>query len=159
MFSALFGNLFKDKPDQDQFARKFMDAVRSNGYPHELEYEADTFRIQARFNRVEYADVEADLNRFPAGAARAGRIRLLIRLGYAAANGLLPHPAPVPHPHSAKVVDISSHSRSDSHPSQSSADPAATIRPLSATAPVPVADSLDSISDLNPADFQFSVSP
>ena len=115
--------------------------------------EADTFRIQARFNRVEYADVEADLNRFPAGAARAGRIRLLIRLGYAAANGLFPHP------HSAKVVDISSHSRSDSHPSQSSADPAATVRPLSATAPVPVADSLDSISDLNPADFQFSVSP
>ena len=121
--------------------------------------EADTFRIQVRFNRVEYADVEADLNRYPAGSARAGRIRLLIRLGYAAAHGLLPSHAPVPHPHSAKVVDISSHSRSDSHPSQSSADPAATIRPLSATAPVPVADSLDSISDLNPADFQFSVSP
>lgn len=46
MFSAILGNLFKDKPDQDRFARKFMDAVRSNGYPHELAYEADTFRIR-----------------------------------------------------------------------------------------------------------------
>lgn len=46
MFSAFFGNLFKDKPDPDRFARKFIDAVRSNGYPHELEYEADTFRIR-----------------------------------------------------------------------------------------------------------------
>ncbi len=46
MFSAIIGNLFKDKPDQDRFARKFMKAVRRNGYAHELEYEADAFRIR-----------------------------------------------------------------------------------------------------------------
>ena len=118
--------------------------------------EADTFRIQVRFNRVEYADVEADLNRYPAGSARAGRIRLLVRLGYAAANGLLPHTAPVPHP-SAKVGDISSHPRSDCHLAPPSADRPEKVPVQLAAAPAAVADSLDSISDLNPADFQFSV--
>ncbi|WP_269790567.1 hypothetical protein [Stenotrophomonas sp. Iso1] len=46
MFSALIGKLFKDKPDPDRFAQKFMEAVRAKGYPHALEYDADTFRIR-----------------------------------------------------------------------------------------------------------------
>ncbi len=46
MLQALIGKLFKDKPDPDRFAGKFMDAVRANGYPHPLEYESDTFRIR-----------------------------------------------------------------------------------------------------------------
>lgn len=49
--------------------------------------DGDTFRVQARFNKVEYADLMADLERFAQGSPRAGRIRFLMRLGLAAAKG------------------------------------------------------------------------
>ena len=43
-------------------------------------------RVQTRLNAVEFADLLADLERCPAGTPRAGRIRLLLRLGLTAAN-------------------------------------------------------------------------
>lgn len=45
MLQALMDRLFKDKPTPDKFARKFMDAVRANGYTGAQHYEADTFRV------------------------------------------------------------------------------------------------------------------
>lgn len=47
--------------------------------------DADSFRVQARLNNIEFADIKADLERYH-GAQRAGRIRLFLRLGYAAAT-------------------------------------------------------------------------
>lgn len=47
--------------------------------------DADSFRVQARLNNVEFADIKADLDRYD-GAQRTGRIRLFLRLGYAAAT-------------------------------------------------------------------------
>ena len=118
--------------------------------------EADTFRIHVRLNKVEYADLEADLNSYPAGSARSGRVRLLLRLGHAAAHGLIPNAAQSTHFSSAKVVDIASHPRGDHHGTRT-APHAATSGELVAVS-VEVADSLDSISDLNPADFRFPAS-
>lgn len=46
-----------------------------------------TFRVHVRLNTIEYSDLQDDLERFPQGAARAGRIRQLLRLGLAAATG------------------------------------------------------------------------
>lgn len=47
--------------------------------------DADSFRVQVRLNNTEFADIKADLERYD-GAQRAGRIRLFLRLGYAAAT-------------------------------------------------------------------------
>ena len=46
-----------------------------------------TFRVHVRLNTIEHSDLQDDLDRFPQGAARAGRIRQLLRLGLAAATG------------------------------------------------------------------------
>lgn len=47
--------------------------------------DADSFRIHVRLNQTEFADIKADLERYD-GAQRAGRIRLFLRLGFAAAT-------------------------------------------------------------------------
>ena len=59
----------------------------------------DTFRVQVRFNKIEYANLEEDLSRYE-GAARAGRIRLLMRVGLAVSKGQSPgshHSEPAVH--------------------------------------------------------------
>ncbi len=121
--------------------------------------DADTFRIQARLNRVEFADIEADLNQYPTGTARAGRIRLLMRLGYAAAHGQSHHAGPNLHPVSSKVVEISSHHRNDERVIKPVSDPDRPTESRQANVAGASQDSLDSIADLNPADFKFPVSP
>lgn len=121
--------------------------------------DADTFRIQARLNRVEFADIEADLNQYPTGTARAGRIRLLIRLGYEAAHGQLHHAGPNLHQVSSKVVEISSHHRNDERLTKVVPEPEKATESRQENVSVACQDSLDSIADLNPADFKFSVSP
>ena len=116
----------------------------------------ETFRVQARFNKVEFADLEEDLSRFE-GAARAGRIRLLMRLGLATAKGQVPH-----HPHHdqsshlAKVVDIprGAHRQTDAaHPAPASATPA-----VPAGKPVPqviaCTDSIENLEGLDPLMFK-----
>lgn len=51
--------------------------------------EEKTFRVQARLNKVEYADLYEDLENYPEGADRAGRVRKLLRIGLAVDRGLL----------------------------------------------------------------------
>jgi hypothetical protein len=116
----------------------------------------DTFRVQARFNKVEYADIQEDLDRYGQGAARAGRVRLLMRLGLAAARGLTHSDH---QPQLAKVVDIPRSARSKETPTAVS--PAPTIPSVSplvaAPEPVPVHDSLEALEALgmDPTLFRF----
>ena len=111
--------------------------------------EADTFRVQARFNRVEYADLEEDLNRFPPGADRSGRIRLLMRLGLEVSKGRMPSFPAEEHAHpSAQVVDI--HRGTRKKP-DAAAPAAASPEPVPQPEPVDVLDSLG----LDPTSFRF----
>lgn len=64
----------------------------------------NTFRVHVRLNKVEFADLKADIEQYE-GPARAGRIRLLLRCGLAALkgqaipaerNGLALHPVEIP---------------------------------------------------------------
>lgn len=108
-----------------------------------------SFRVQARFNRVEYADLEEDLNRFPPGADRSGRIRLLMRLGLEVSKGRMPLFPADEHAHqSAQVVDIH---RGPRKKSEASAPVAALPEPTPQPEPVDVLDSLG----LDPTSFRF----
>lgn len=113
------------------------------------ENDDSSFRVQARFNRVEYADLEEDLNRFAPGADRSGRIRLLMRLGLEVAKGRVPsfHPGE-PAPHSAQVVDIQSAARKKP---DTTAPAASSPEPVQQPEPVDVLDSLG----LDPTSFRF----
>lgn len=108
-----------------------------------------SFRVQARFNRVEYADLEEDLNRFPPGADRSGRIRLLMRLGLEVSKGRMPSFPADEHAHqSAQVVDIH---RGPRKKSEAPAPVAALPEPAPQPEPVDVLDSLG----LDPTSFRF----
>lgn len=108
-----------------------------------------SFRVQARFNRVEYADLEEDLNRFPPGADRSGRIRLLMRLGLEVSKGRMPSFPAEEHAHpSAQVVDI--HRGTRKKP-DAAAPAAASPEPVPQSEPVDVLDSLG----LDPTSFRF----
>ncbi len=108
-----------------------------------------SFRVQARFNRVEYPDLEEDLNRFPPGADRSGRIRLLMRLGLEVSKGRMPSFAADEHAHqSALVVDIH---RGQRKKSDVPAPVAASAEPAPQPEPVDVLDSLG----LDPTSFRF----
>ena len=108
-----------------------------------------SFRVQARFNRVEYADLEEDLNRFPPGADRSGRIRLLMRLGLEVSKGRMPLFPADEHAHqSAQVVDIH---RGPRKKSEAPAPVAALPEPAQQPDPVDVLDSLG----LDPTSFRF----
>ncbi|HNV25098.1 MAG TPA: hypothetical protein PKI21_02475 [Nitrospira sp.] len=108
-----------------------------------------SFRVQARLNRVEYADLEEDLNRFPPGADRSGRIRLLMRLGLEVSKGRMPSFPAEEHAHpSAQVVDI--HRGTRKKP-DAAAPAAASPEPVPQSEPVDVLDSLG----LDPTSFRF----
>jgi hypothetical protein len=67
---------------------------------------SNTFRVNTRFNRIEFADLERDLDQYK-GTARAGRIRLLVRLGLAVANGThVPSTSADRSAHLAAVIDL-----------------------------------------------------
>lgn len=115
----------------------------------------DTFRVQARFNKVEYADIQEDLDRYGQGAARAGRVRLLMRLGLAAARGL----THFDQPHLAKVVDIPRPSRNKETPTAvmpAAVTPSVSLQ-VAAPEPAPVHDSLEALEALgmDPTLFRF----
>lgn len=68
--------------------------------------QSNTFRVNTRFNRIEFADLERDLDQYK-GTARAGRIRLLVRLGLAVANGThVPSTSADRSAHPAAVIDL-----------------------------------------------------
>ena len=116
----------------------------------------DTFRVQARFNKVEYADIQEDLDRYGQGAARAGRVRLLMRLGLAAARGLTHSDH---QPHLAKVVDIPRPARNKETPTAVSTAPTtpSVFPQVAAPEPAPVHESLETLEALgmDPTLFRF----
>lgn len=79
-----------------------------------------TFRLQLRLNKVEFADLYADLMQYGEGSPQAGRVRYLLRLGLATAHGGVVHRTAL------------------ASPSPSSADSAAALRVPSAPPPPPV---------------------
>ena len=131
----------------------------------------ETFRVNVRFNRVEYSDLDKDLSRFT-GANKGARIRMLIRLGLQVANGQIPSlPHAGEHPHRAPVVGMPrSHKRSDTSPTPTPAE-LAPQAPTVSKAPVPAApataeeslpkqpviESLDALAGMgfDPTHFQF----
>ncbi|MDR6671596.1 DUF1444 family protein [Xanthomonas sp. 1678] len=52
MFAALFDKLFNRKPSPDAFAKLFGDALRAQGYPDELTYRPDEFRLADQRGRI-----------------------------------------------------------------------------------------------------------
>ena len=131
----------------------------------------ETFRVNVRFNRVEYSDLDEDLSRFE-GANKGARIRMLMRLGLQVAKGQVPSmPHAGDHPHLAPVVGIPrSHKKPDATPTPPPGEPPASARTLPTT-PAPIATSgtgesqqkppaietLDALSEMgfDPTQFQF----
>ena len=128
----------------------------------------ETFRVNVRFNRVEYAELDRDLSRYT-GANKGARIRMLMRLGLQVATGNPPPLAGASEPmHLASVVDFNRHAGRSvaathvdqlpvraKHPSGHSADPAAEGPKTQSTSPS--ADSLDALTgtEFDPAHFHF----
>lgn len=121
-----------------------------------------TFRVQVRFNKVEFAELEADLKKYE-GRDLAGRIRLLMRLGLDVASGRL-------HQGSSHLALASISPASDnSATTGASVDlpPAAVFtvsdeqsRLSQTVAPVvAMADRLDFMDELDPSTFNFSFQP
>lgn len=92
-----------------------------------------SFRVYIRLNNIEYSDVIADLEAFQ-GLARTGRVRLLLRLGLAAANGQI-------------VADLAPPPIGSGNVAPAEAQPA--------NDPLSVFEGLG----FNPADFQFGGKP
>ena len=99
----------------------------------------ETFRVNVRFNRVEYSDLDEDLRRFE-GANKGARIRMLMRLGLQVAKGQIPSlPHAGEHPHLAAVVGIPrSHKKADATPTPPPVESVASV-PTSSTRPAPSA--------------------
>lgn len=130
-----------------------------------------TFRVNVRFNRVEYSDLDKDLSRYT-GANKGARIRMLMRLGLQVANAQIPSPSPAgEHPYLAPVVGIPrNHKKSDASPTPPPAEPVPSA-PSSTAAPMPVSpdaadeplpkqpviEALDALADMgfDPILFQF----
>lgn len=120
-----------------------------------------TFRVQVRFNKVEFADLESDLKQYE-GRDLAGRVRLLMRLGLDAARGRL-HPASS-HVHLASVSDLhpspeassSNDAVAERAPTLVSVADEAARRSQPVAPVVEAADRLDFIDELDPSSFLFS---
>lgn len=52
MFAALLDKLFNRKPSPDAFAKLFADALRARGYPDQLVYRPDEFRLADQRGRI-----------------------------------------------------------------------------------------------------------
>lgn len=131
----------------------------------------ETFRVNVRFNRVEYSDLDKDLSRY-VGANKGARIRMLMRIGLQVANGQVPSlPHSGDHPHLAPVVGIPRNNkkldasppppRKDSTPQAPAVTTASVHDALTAgEAPLakqPVNESLDALASMgfDPNNFQF----
>ncbi|WP_126448077.1 hypothetical protein [Sulfuricystis multivorans] len=102
-----------------------------------------SFRVHARFNRVEYADLEEDLNRYSPGADRSGRIRFLIRLGLEVSKGRIP---------SLPTEEQACPSQQGTRENTEQAAPmAVSPKPIHQPEPDDILDSLG----IDPASFQF----
>jgi len=105
----------------------------------------ETFRVNVRFNRVEYSDLDEDLRRFE-GANKGARIRMLMRLGLQVAKGQIPS---LPHsgepPHLAPVVGIPrNHKKADAPPSP---PPVESVASVSAASVVPAPSAMTDAGD------------
>ena len=103
----------------------------------------NTFRVHVRLNKVEFADLKADIEQY-AGPARAGRIRLLLRCGLAALKGQA-----IPADRTGLAL----------HPVQIPVMPVQTIKPVAVESEAKVADADALFSmGMDPANFQFGQS-